>query len=163
MRTAARDSLRRQATDAEFSADRADIVGAIGDSTPRLRRGLPVAWSVVADQPQSALGGIPHIPAVQVPGIWRAHVDQDRPTRGITVVFDRQRPAVPGVNCALHVASLELRRIGPAGQPSLRRGFTGLNTVLSWHWRAAGAMLAAASTGVETVHASPEADLSTTS
>jgi hypothetical protein len=38
-------------------------------------RDTAAAWSVVADQPQSALGGIPHIPAVKVPGIWRAHVD----------------------------------------------------------------------------------------
>jgi hypothetical protein len=75
MWTAARDAPRRQAIDAELSADRADIVSAIGDSAPRLGRGLPVAWSVVADQAQSALGGIPHIRAVKVPGIWRAHVD----------------------------------------------------------------------------------------
>ena len=26
-------------------------------------------------------------------------------TSGITAVFDSERPAVPGVNCALHVAS----------------------------------------------------------
>src|SRR5215469_17086812 len=49
MRTAARDAPRRQAVNTELSADRADIVGAIGDSAPRLWRGLPVAWSVVAD------------------------------------------------------------------------------------------------------------------
>ena len=52
-----------------FSADRAGTSSAqSATDAPRLGRGLPVAWSVVADQPQSALGGIPHIPAVKVPG-----------------------------------------------------------------------------------------------
>jgi hypothetical protein len=41
-----------------------------------------------------------------VPGVWRAHVDQDRSADGITGLLDSQRPAVRGANCALHTVSL---------------------------------------------------------
>src|SRR5215469_5396321 len=42
--------------------------------------------------------------AVEEPGVRRAHVNEDRPTSGITPILDRQDPAVRGVNCALQLA-----------------------------------------------------------
>jgi len=107
IRAAARVAPRHHAIDAQLSADRADIGGAVGDGAAWLGRGLPEARPVVADKPQPALGGIPHVRAIKrgVPGARRAVVDKDRPASGITAIFDSQQPAVCGVNCALHAAS----------------------------------------------------------
>jgi hypothetical protein len=97
---------RRHAIDAQLSADRAHIGGAVGDGAAWLGRGLPIAWPVVADKPEAALGGIPNVRAIKrgAPGARRAVVDEDRPASGITAIFDSQEPAVWGPNCALHVA-----------------------------------------------------------
>ena len=37
-------------------------------------------------------------------------MDQHRPASGITAIFDSQRPAVRGANCALHVGLLSTAR-----------------------------------------------------
>src|SRR5712691_13096360 len=86
MRAAARVAPRRHAIDAQLSADRAYIGGAVGDGAAWLGRGLPVAWPVVPDKPQPALGGIPHIRAIKrgVPGARRAVVAPDRSSQCVT-------------------------------------------------------------------------------
>ena len=106
IRPAARVAPRHHAIDAQLTADRTDVGGAVGDGAARLGRGLTVARPVVADKPQPALGGIPHVRAIKrgAPGAGRAVVDEDRPAGGITAIFDSQQPAVWGPNCALHVA-----------------------------------------------------------
>ena len=43
-------------------------------------------------------------------------VDEDRPSGGITAIFDSQHPAVWRVNCALHVASFGEFKLTPYEQ-----------------------------------------------
>jgi len=55
----------------------------------------------------AAGGGIGHIRGVQVPGVRRAGVNENRPTARIPGLLDGQRPAIWRADGVLHVSSYE--------------------------------------------------------
>ena len=78
----------RQPVNAQLGADHADVVGAVGDAAAWLGRGPAVAGPVVTNQSETAFGGIPFVRAVDMPGVRRARVDEDRPASRIAALLD---------------------------------------------------------------------------
>jgi len=63
---------------------------------------------VIADKPQSLLGGIRRVGAVKVTRHGSAIVHEHRAARGITAFLDREDPAIRCANGAFHASSMRL-------------------------------------------------------
>ena len=67
----------RASFEANISADRAHVHGAIDDAPPWLVRRFPAAGPVVGDQRYVSIGGVPHPRLIQQAGIRRSNVRDD--------------------------------------------------------------------------------------